>query len=48
MTFWRGPSHICSQQDRGFGGLVGGEGEAAFPKNKSAGITETGTIQVNE
>ena len=29
VTFWRGPSHICSQQDRGFGGLVGGEGEAA-------------------
>ena len=29
VTFWRGPSHIRRQQDRGFGGLVGGEGAAA-------------------
>ena len=27
--------------------LWGGEGEAAFPKNESAGVTETGAIQVN-
>ena len=29
VTFWGGPNHIRRQQDRGFGGLVGGEGAAA-------------------